>query len=295
MIRVDRPLLPRRGAIPVGGAHVRPARGALDTKPPDEVPDPSILPSTELRKMLALSRDAGRFVLSEPELQAELAEREAAGTLRCAVCGQTLAAHDAGFWRQRLDHRWATLPVHRTCLTDVAPWPGPCTGAGQRDADPVAPAAKAEAPAPDSVPLRAMRGRLAGRIPLGAVVLQYPGEDTALDALIRLGLGDAVPAQDFDPVHGRAVRAVHALFPDTPVFPTTHVEVRVQAATASTLRVAVCTADTTLWAEVDGAGTGHGEPVRLVLLQAASSFTGPDGMVAALLCGEAAATQDQTP
>ena len=231
--------------------------------------------------MFAVSRDAGRYAISEPELQAHLAELAASGRLRCALCDGALAPEDVALVRRPLPHRWATLPAHQACAH----------GAG---ADPARPRARAAHPskqAPEGVgrgglPL-ARLGRLAGRLALAAASLEYADETGVGEALIGLGLGDALPVQDFDPAAGIGVRALHAAFPDLPVFVVPGLRVNIAEEAEGLWRISVWTGGGTLQGLGEGSRAAFAPALAeggcVVLLVARSSFSGPEQPAAALL------------
>lgn len=164
------------------------------------------------------SRAAGPYVLSEPELQAELQAAALAGRLRCALCGQPLQVAEAVPVRRRLAHRWATRAAHAHCARGHhGGWEGPATpptralserSAGRQGSPPASSTA--------DIPL-ALIGQLQGRVPMALLVLNCRDALTAVAALGRLATG-ASAVEDFDPRWGAHVRAVHSLYPEVCVY-----------------------------------------------------------------------------
>jgi hypothetical protein len=190
--------------------------------------------------MMALSREAGRYVLSEPELRAYLADLADAGRLCCAVCGEAIDREAVALVRRRLPHRWATLPAHGACARRLPPEPLALP----------APAAVVAA-APCAAPA-ARIGRLAGRLALPTASLSCLDEAAVYALLVALGLGDAVPLGDFEPDVGPGVRALHAAFPDLSVFFVPELRLAVEARADGAWRLEVDTGRGAL--QADGSG-----------------------------------------
>lgn len=245
--------------------------------------------------MVELSRQAGPYVMSEPELRAELAEAEAAGRLRCSLCGGSLQAEAATLVRRPLGHRWATLPVHPECAHHLPPASLPPAGLSVPVAAPQVAAGPGLAAGGATADVRPGRlGRLAGRQALAAAVLEHEDEEAALVTLDALRPPGQPPCGDFDPGHGPRVRAVHGLHPDLPVYlvPDLGVQARLPpgGVAGDFVEFVVRARGRTIPARAPAEGLeAFTQAARagpcVVMLFAARTPAGPDRPVAALLSG----------
>jgi len=158
----------------------------------------------ERRQPTAAEHIAGSLPLTEPELRQALAEAEAAGTLRCAVCGLRLSLEEVRLIRRPVGMRWATLTVHPACL--------------QRPAAVQPPSPPAIPPAAETEAGRASIGCLEVSPHLPVLVLDVGAAADVWQALEQLGLGEAVPCTEEHGQLGSTVRALRVLFPDLVVF-----------------------------------------------------------------------------